>query len=60
MPSPTNPRCDDHVLVTVNLMNMRNDIDRFLVEERVGELPAQRVLAINLRELADELEGRGA
>ena len=49
----------NHVLVTVELMNVRNDVERFLLEEKVHDQAARRVLALTLREVADDLEEAG-
>lgn len=53
------PNNDNHVLVTVELLNVRNDVERFLLEEKVHDQAARRALAINLREVAKDLEGAG-
>ena len=58
MPDPR-PSNDNQVVVSVDLMNARNDIERFLVEERAGDMDARRKLATVMREVAEELEVTG-
>lgn len=50
------PSNDNKVIVVVDLMNIGNDIARFLQEERAGDMPARRKLASIMREVAEELE----
>ena len=47
---------DNLVLITVDLMNLNNDISRFLVLEKPEDMTARRTLALNMRLMASELE----
>lgn len=50
------PSNDNQVIVAVDLMNLENDINRFLIEDKAGDMAARRKLALEMRMVANDME----